>query len=919
MIFSLDSTLSDIIACEKGRIVLEKHLPLFRNYPNMDTCKRMSLEAMAREKHLGLNPGLAETILCELNKPLYEIVPAALQRKALDELELEGYKAGEPMLCGEFESIELGWIPDGQLAPGIPEISLDGAWQMAYDADGSPDGAFKSGFPAVVPGSVHTALTAAGKIPDTTFGRNQETGCLESYKNWWLKRSFKRPEGLKDEKIVFEGICNKCDIWLNGEMLGSHEGMFGGPEFSVSALLKDENTLVVKLYAIPFVQQENTPINDDNPGSNISWRDTVVFNNVYGWHYSKMPSLGIWRPVRLVGVPDVAMDDPFIATDCAEDGTMKLKVHLEAKTDGILGCLYGSIAPANFDGRGCGFEYPVACGSGSTDIKIRFRIPEHKLWWPVDLGEPNLYRLSLSFVPERGKGDAKCMNFGIRKVTMAPLASGPNAAKYNWTFVINGKPHFVKGSGWCTPDALMDFSRTRYDRFLKLCRMQHVQMLRAWGSGMPETDDFYDLCDRYGIMVIQEWPTAWNSHETQPYKMMEETVRLSTIRIRNHASLVMWGAGNETPYPYGEVIDMMGRCSVELDGTRPFHRGEPWGGSEHDYSCWWGRRHLDYNVAMTADFYGEYGVACSPDHESLLRYLPDDEKDVWPPKKGGAFEYHTPIFGTADDINRLMQYAGYFIPIRSCSLREYTVASQLATATAVRHTLERARTRWPDASGALYYKINDNFPAASWSCIDWYGRTKLGHFVYQDAFEPLTAVVLFPRLNFAGTPENLPVWLLDDNDELKDRRWQVNVRIYGGAFELVRNETYKGDGSISSVRKLGEIALKWDETDYTPLMTVVETVKDGLLAARAFYWCNFEYDKGCLFRLPSTTLGFRTEGGRVIVENTGKYPAVAVNVTGSDMERFVISDNYFWLEPGEAHTMDVNDTEGISVSAWNAG
>ena len=91
---------------------------------------------------------------------------------------------------------------------------------------------------------------------------------------------------------------------------------------------------------------------------------------------------------------------------------------------------------------------------------------------------------------------------------MRPLIDGAKEDYYNWTFVINDKPMFIKGTGWCTMDALMDFSRNKYEHLLQIAQSQHIQMLRAWGGGMPETDDFYELCDKYGILVMQEWPTA---------------------------------------------------------------------------------------------------------------------------------------------------------------------------------------------------------------------------------------------------------------------------------------------------------------------------------------------------------------------------------------------------------------------------
>ena len=174
-------------------------------------------------------------------------------------------------------------------------------------------------------------------------------------------------------------------------------------------------------------------------------------------------------------------------------------------------------------------------------------MPNPQLWWPVDLGKPNLYKLTLAFTTADGKTpDVKETTFGIRTIRMAPINGRPHPRRFDWTFVVNGKPMFVKGAGWCTCDAMMDFSRARYDRQLTLAASQHIQMLRAWGSGMVETDTFYDLCDRKGIMVMQEWPTAWDSHLTQPYDLLEQTVRQNLLRLRSHPSLAIFTGGNES-------------------------------------------------------------------------------------------------------------------------------------------------------------------------------------------------------------------------------------------------------------------------------------------------------------------------------------------------------------------------------------
>jgi beta-mannosidase len=911
--------LGEVLASGKGRAILEKHMPGITQDPRINYQPSATLRRFA-ELTRALSADELQAIVDDLNRPISEAVPEVLGQTSLDELDRISYEAGPTPLSVPAKVVKLE--RGATVHPGGPVmLSLDGEWQMAEGGEEAErlNGEWGDAIPAQVPGSVHTALVQAGRLPDPTFGTNQKVAREESYKTWWFRRTFPRPVGSKGERLIFGGVCNRCTVWLNGHKLGSHEGMFGGPEFDVSNVLEDHNALVVRLYPAPYLEGPG-PLNDFFIGMNVGWVTTVVFNNVYGWHYSNLPSLGIWRSVKVQGAPAVSLTHPFVTTPQAQDGLVDVVLHLKGEQAGWSGTLRGTIAPENFEGETFCFQMQVHADQASVDLHLQFAIPDPHLWWPMDLGEPDLYSLRLSFTPEEGgTPDNYHTTFGLRTVEMAPLPEGPNPAKYNWTFVINGTPHFVKGTNWCTMDPLMDFSRERYGRFLSLAAMQHVQMLRPWGSGMPETDEFYDLCDRKGIMVLQEWPTAWNSHETQPYEMLEETVHLNTLRLRNHPSLVMWGGGNESSYPFGVAIDMMGRLSIELDGTRPFHRGEPWGGSRHGYPSYWGGQPLDEHVTMTASFWGEFGLACMPVYESVQRYLPDDERQLWPPRPDGAFAYHTPVFNLKDDLSHLTQCARYFVP-DDCSLETFTVGSQLSQAVGLRHTLELARTRWPECTGALYYKMNDNFPAASWATADWYGAPKIGHYVVQDAFAPLHACIILPRLNMAGIVVSLPVFLLDDNDLLRSSAWRVVARAYNSRLCEIRRATFSGQSSVDSPLKLGSLSLTYEQSDSTPLLLVSEVFQDGALAQRTFYCANYEARKGCLFALPRTTLAMSVRGNQATVRNTGSLSAVAVSVARPGYaDTFVASDNYFWLDPGEEWTITVSDPTDLTVNAWNAG
>jgi beta-mannosidase len=836
---------------------------------------------------------------------------------SLDELDRASYHAGPTLQDAPPITISL----THNTAAAIPEpitMELNGIWELV-EGDIPPEQIptfWEQAIPAAVPGSIHAALVNAGRIPDPTFGENDALAREFSFKTWWLRKRFKCPAGLHQARLSFGGVAVHCTVWLNGTLLGEHEGMFGGPEFDVSEYLREDNALVVKIASAPHEISEGWP-NNFFLGMNVGWMRTVVFNNVYGWHYSNIPSIGIWRPVQLRAIPAVAIQHPFLTTQNAAAGLVDLHLELRSHTaPNCSGLLTGTIAPENFSGTPLHFSFGVTSSATKLPLRLQCSIPDPQLWWPNDLGEPNLYRLTLQFSAAAGGNDVASTIFGIRTIEMAPLPGGQAPGRYNWTFVINGRPSFVKGTGWCTMDPLMDFSRERYERFLTLADDQHVQMLRAWGSGMPETDDFYDLCDRKGIMVMQEWPTAWNSHQWQPYDVLEETVRLNTLRLRNHPSLVMWGAGNESDKPFGSAIDMMGRTAIELDGTRPFHRGEPWGGSRHDYTCWWGRQPLDYNLTLTSHFFGEFGLASMPVLESVQRYLPEHEKTAWPPAADSVLAHHTPVFNKMDDLSRALQYSADFT--KNDSLANMIFGSQLAQAVGVRHTLERARTRWPHCSGALYYKMNDNYPAASWSCVDWYGAPKMGHYFFQDAFAPLHAVCLFEKLDVRGQGVELPVFLLDDAETLQGPDWEVCVRAFDGTLQPLASRRFQGSAGAVRVHRLGSFMLSEQHTASVPLFIVIEVRQAKRLLDRTFYFLNHTADIGCLLRLPTTQLAARADGLTIHITNVGKVPAVGAAVLQpGHLDLFGASNNYVWLDVDESTSIDVSSCAGLQVEAWN--
>ncbi len=838
--------------------------------------------------------------------------------KSMDQIDLEEFNPKGSPLEGPRTSIELKAGPiDLPCSPSC--IDLSGSWEMA--AELSRDDRLGQEWPdaieAKIPCSVHTALLEAGCIPDPYVGLNDEIAYPEGFRNWWLRKRFPHPGDAVHLK--FHGVFDICDVWLNGHFLGSHRGMFGEFEFQIAELLTEQNELVVRLHPAPFrlSDAEPTPFFE---GMNIGWLDTATFNNSYGWHYINLPTVGIWRPVILEARAQCQLRDPFVATLNRTSGLVHVSVNVDGPVESWAGVLKGQIVPANFQGQPHHFEHEVTCEGGSNEVRLEFEIPNPQLWWPADHGNPDFYRLSLGFESQDLASEDRIeTNFGLRTIEMRPLPDGPSPDKYNWTFVINGRAMFIKGANWCTMDALMRFERSMYERFFAMAKDSHIHMLRAWGSGMPETDDFFDLADRYGVMILQEWPTAWNSHAVQPLEILDETVRHTTLRIRNHPSLVMYGAGNESGNPVGEAINMMGRYSVELDGTRPYHRAEPWGGSVHNYDVYWGRQPLDKWLAFAAPFIGEFGVASLPALESTLRFVPEKEHGIWPPKADGSIAHHMPVFSKRGGLAIHAQYVGDWVA-NDC-LEHFILGIQMTQATGMRHVLELNRTRWPQSTGVCYYKLNDNNPASAWSTVDWYGTPKIAYHILKQAFAPLHACILFPRISFAGEPVNLPVFLLDDAFALAQRDWKVRARVFGQNLEQIALFEHRGLAeSWERVRELGTLSLTADQTFNIPLLVVTEVLVWNQVVDRTFYWLNYPQIQGCLFDLPPTQLRTERCEEAIIIVNEGTVPAVGVHFHSPEIsDRFSCSDSYIWLDPQEKRTIATSHVdERVQVQAWNA-
>ena len=826
------------------------------------------------------------------------------------------YKNGASPMSGEPKNITFKTADVPDIGNGAYTLSLDGVWRMTDKGTASAlakgegwDGAID----ADVPGSIHTALFKAGVIDDPYKGENMKTANKYGEKNWYLLRSFEYSGSGKNVLLSFEGVCNVADFYLNGVKIGSHEGMFGGPYIDVTdSIRQGENTLMVHL----------KPAKD--------YTRTVVFNCSYGWHYAKLFPLGIWQSVSVSDRADAELDHPFITTTDCKNGTVDLAVSFNTNGGRAKGRLTVKVSPKNFNGTSAYFTDEINVSDGEI-LRYRADVPDAHLWWPNGYGAQDLYELEVLFEGEGGSSYSSS-EFGIRQLDYAPLPQGENAGAYNRQFVINGVKVFMKGAGWCTIDSMMRFSREDYDRILSRAHDAGINYFRAWGGGLVETDEFYDLCDEYGICVYQEWPCCWDSTNTQPADVLYETVVLGAKRLRNRPSLVVWGGGNEGNAPYTDkVLNNMGKLTYETDGTRDFWRQDGGTGGMnivHDHIWWSGASPEHYIKTYTSLEnlnMSEYGLGAMMDRSSIEKFASEKELAEWPIGAKNSIAYHTATFNGfygwnptpyGYDIDTHLHYAAYFTDVSD--LDEMILGSQLSQAQSDYPLAINARIKAPQSSVNVIYKLNDNYPGASWSIVDWYGAPKAAYYLMQDAYRPVMAAFKADRYNTVdrvtgASPLSLPVFILDDTVSLAGKKTSVTVTAYDEELRIVKSETFDGKTG-SSVNSVGSFELTAEQTDHTPLIITADLLIDGAFYNRTYMYFNYESDQGCLFYLPRTTLEYSVDGNTVTVKNTGDVPAIGVTLKSREEDKFVCSDNYFILTPGQSEQITVNDAslfEGV--------
>lgn len=620
----------------------------------------------------------------------------------------------------------------------LNSTSSEGKWKIKPQSEIGRDSVrmYAEGFAttnwisAEVPGTVFTSYVNAGLEEDPNFGDNIYKVDKSKYdRNFWYRTEFISP-ALNGEKLWlnFEGVNRKGEVFLNGVRLGLLDGFMHRGRYDITDIIKanGKNILAVLVYW---------------PTRPIANHASPTYISSDGWDW--MPSVpgllnGITDDVYLTKTGNVSIVDPWIRTDVpsTDKGIVSLKLDLQNNGGkAVDGVFSATINPGNIQ-----FTRKIKISSGQT-VQQNFDTSRVKellinnpaLWWPNGYGTPNLYTMDLSFSIDGKVSDSRQIKFGIKKYSYDTIGG---VLHIN----INDKPIFIKGGNWGMSEYLLRCRGEEYDVKLKLHRDMNMNMVRNW-IGSTTDEEFYDACDKYGIMV---WDDFWlNSHPNLPDDVM--AFNLNAVekikRLRNHPSIAVWCGDNEG-YPLPPLNGWLAEDVKTFDaGDRHYHPNShsdaltgsgPW---RNFHPNWYFTK---YPGGFGGDpgwgFRTEIGTAVFTNFESFKKFMPDS--NWWP--RNEMWDKH--FFGKSaanggPDIyfNTVNENYG-----TATGIEDFCRKSQLLNIEVNKALYEGWQHHiWNDASGVMTWMSQSAYPSFVWQTYDYYYDLNGAYWGVKKACEPL--------------------------------------------------------------------------------------------------------------------------------------------------------------------------------------
>jgi hypothetical protein len=488
-------------------------------------------------------------------------------------------------------------------------------------------------YTATVPGTVLTTLVNNHVYPEPLYGENNRPEIIPdslARTSYWYRTLIDVPKSYKNHHVWlnFDGINYSAAVWVNGVQVGAIRGAFIRGIFDITANVTPGKKAVLAVLITPQpnpgIPHEHTLRAGLGPNGGITAIDGPTFLSTLGWDW--IPAMrdrdaGIWQKVFLSATGPVLLKDPLVTTDLPLPRTDSSDVAVQATVENISaepqkGVVHGTIENIAFEK-----EVELAPHSKQTvtfDAKSTpaLHIDHPRLWWPNGYGAPSMYNLHLAFAQGSDLSDTEDVPFGVRKISYSVPGTD------TLTISVNGVPVFIRGGDWGLDEAMKRIPRERLDAQIRLHKLANLNLIRNW-VGQSTGEDFYQLCDKYGILVWDEFfqPNPGDGPNPTDLDTYIANVRDKVLRFRNHPSIVLWCARNEG-YPPPEIDAALRKLLAELEPTRRYQPSSTDGAGVRSHGPYHWRTPREF-YTITDDFFKtETGSVSVPTLESIHGMMP---------------------------------------------------------------------------------------------------------------------------------------------------------------------------------------------------------------------------------------------------------------------------------------------------------
>ena len=811
-------------------------------------------------------------------------------------------------------------------------LSLAGEWSVRQ-ADGD-----KPAIPMQIPGDVHSALLAAKLIPDPYYGRNENEVQWVGEKDWIVERSFDVPDSLLAKKSVclrLEHVDTFCTVSINGQKVGETGNRFRRYDFEVKKFLKPgKNTISGYFKSSVKVANDRAlkqpfpvPIVDNSMYKNINLIRKPACNGGWDWGIALMVS-GFDGKTELIGT-DVARVDYVFCDQKHQPGRCDVTVTADVTSpEGGSTTLTVALGDAKA-------EVPVTLAAGANRVSAKVSVEKPRLWWPNGSGEQALYDLAVTV----GDG-AFARKLGLRTIEVINKPDAGDMSEkpgMSMTFRVNGVDLYCKGADWIPCDAMTARQTPeRYRDLLGSAQAANMNMLRLWGGGQFEDDAFYSTCDEMGLLVWHDFMFSCSLYPSDRAFLGEVEAELAhqLRRLRDYACIALWCGDNECIgaltwfepsrknrdlylLNYDRLSRVLSETVAKYDPGRMFWPSSPCAGpgdfsdawhddnrgDMHYWTVWHENKNFSAFYNVKPRFCSEFGFQSFSSLDVAKTFAAPDQLNPTAPD----FEYHQKNTGGNARIMETM--ARYFrFPE---GFESVLYLSQVQQALAIKTAVEAWRHLQPRCMGTLYWQLNDNWPVASWSSIEYGGKWKHLHYQAKRFYEPV-AVMVVPS---DGGATNVEVWAV--NDHAVPAQAEAAVELWGFDGKKLETQALKGEIAPRSAKLLGTFAVSdfggAKELEQRFLEVVLTATVDGQTVKHRNEWF-FNFFKRCDLGDAVVDAIPAERNGKWTVTLTTDKPAFFVwaNASGISGE---FSDNSFALFPGRPVTLTFTPKDGAASFA----